>query len=72
VTEQFVGIRQPVIPANEMRRLGEYGRPSHLSEQELLRGYAIRIEMLRDASDAPASPYKPRLMQCPCHRGEPA
>jgi len=72
VTAERVGIRQPVVPANEMRRLGEYERPSHLSEQELLDGYAIRIEMLRDAQDAPASPYRPRTMQCPCHRGEPA
>lgn len=66
MTADHTGVRQAVIPAHEMRRLGGYGRPSHLSEAELLRGYAVRLQMLRDATEAPCSPYSAPKGPCPC------
>ncbi len=54
----------------EARRIDEYPRPSHLTEDELLAGYAVRLDMLRGLGDAPCSPYKPRTRSCPCHARE--
>lgn len=67
MTANETGVRRvAVLPAHEVRRLGDYGRPSFLSEQELLAGHGIRLEMLRDLDDAPACPVKHGRGPCPC------
>lgn len=68
MTAAQTGVRSvTVLPAHELRQARDYGRPSHLSEQELLEGHGVRIEMLKAVLDAPACPYKPKNGRCPCN-----